>query len=137
MNIVKLQTVYNDHVGYSPSSVQGSKLIFSHLQSDLLLITSGYRQQLEKMTGQPNLIHAYQLATFIGTAESNALVGESARTIVLSNLINAKFEAQSLKLDISGLEESMSLIAIGTTPWPQIYQKILGVRTSYQAVLPN
>ena len=60
--------------------------------------------------------------------------GDAARQIVYSSLINAKSEVQALALNLNPLNECIYL-ANTTTSMPEVYQKILSLRSTYQSSL--
>ena len=106
---------------------------YQTLYNTIVSARDGYTAQLAK-SGRSDLVHAYVLGVNIGIAEGQATVGDAARQIVYSSLINARLEAQALGLDLNPLNECIYL-ANTTTPMREVYAKIVSLRSIYQSSL--
>jgi hypothetical protein len=90
---------------------------------------SGTLQQASKRAGD-----AYDLGVAISIAEAQATVGDPARQIVRSSLMNAKAPAGRLGLPVNELSKIINQINQGA-PMNSIYNQVTFVRGKFQALL--
>jgi len=90
---------------------------------------SGTLQKFYKPGGD-----AYDLGVAISIAEAQATVGDPARGIVLSSLINAKAPAKRLGLPVSDLSNIIRQVNQGA-PMDSIYNQITYLRGKFQSLL--
>lgn len=90
---------------------------------------SGALQKFNKRGGD-----AYDLGVAISIAEAQATVGDPARGIVGSSLINAKAPAKRLGLPVSDLSNIIRQVNQGA-PMDSIYNQITYLRGKFQSLL--
>ena len=86
--------------------------------------------KLNKQSAASGAIFA--LGINIGIAEAQASLGESRRHIVFLALNNALTGAKAVGMDTAELNETLLLVN-GTTPMADIHNKLVLIRTTYQA----
>lgn len=80
------------------------------------------------------LTNAYVLGANHAIAEGHAQGGEVGRQTISISLNIAKSKAESLSLDLTLLNECITLTN-GTAPMSEIYSKLISLRSTYQALL--
>jgi hypothetical protein len=90
---------------------------------------SGTFQQASKRAGD-----AYDLGVAISIAEAQATVGDPARQIVRTSLINAKAPAGRLGLPVNELNNVLIIINRGA-PMNSVYNQVTYLRGKFQALL--
>jgi hypothetical protein len=110
---------------------KASKEFLTRYYNNIVTLREGFTAQLARKSASNGLVHSYVLGVNIAIAEGQATVGEAARQIVNTSLMNAKIEAQALGLDLTSINECINLIN-ASTPIGEIYTKIVSLRSTFQ-----
>lgn len=103
--------------------------------NNVVAFRTGITATLAKDSARASLVHAYDLGVNIAMAEAGATAGATTQQ-VLASLTAAKPDALALQLDTAGLDQCVVLLTDGTVEMSDLYTKILGVRSAFQALLP-